>query len=534
MNFKNCLECYKIFFKKTKYSQKQWNNRLFCSRKCAALFREKFKYRNIIITSQQIYKKCLRCQLWFSIDNFYYNKYKPYRLAICKTCFSYKTKKTKMIKIKYTALALQPIFTGSDEDTGTTKTLRREKVTLHKVTSHTSWFKTENSRRAAILTILEAVWRKIDFEGMSSMRRLKIYDEFSSKMLAATKVRTKFQFLNELCRLFNIRSLSDTYISDILQRFSDDELLNLVREEQQFLILLLREKRQKAQKCREEAQEVDTVGGFDLPEDEKEKNKKEYFDLKTAGRDFEKDKDILPLVFRKTFDRIPYISGNSIRGILRRVAMRDFCDRVGIKKLDKNIYHQLFTGGNITDSTKFEDITKREEYIAMCPMIGLFGSAIGNMTIEGELKVGAMRPLCREHNNGDASFHELLGFEFGTRRDDVKLERNIEIVDKNEKDKPQQMKYDYEVFIKGTRFEHQFICTSQVSLIKSAFYHLLNLFKDQPFIGGVSGVGNGEVELDYLTESDLNYLTDSVLENEYLEYLRNPDNRLKIQEYFAV
>jgi hypothetical protein len=38
--------------------------------------------------------------------------------------------------------------------------------------------------------------------------------------------------------------------------------------------------------------------------------------------------------------------------------MRDFCNITGIKSLEKNIYHQLFTGGNITDATKFENIEK--------------------------------------------------------------------------------------------------------------------------------------------------------------------------------
>jgi hypothetical protein len=35
-----------------------------------------------------------------------------------------------MIRISYITTARQPIFTGSDEDAGTMKTLRREKVAL--------------------------------------------------------------------------------------------------------------------------------------------------------------------------------------------------------------------------------------------------------------------------------------------------------------------------------------------------------------------------------------------------------------------
>lgn len=439
-----------------------------------------------------------------------------------------------MIKIKYKTVARQSIFTGSDEDSGIIKTLRREKVALLNPITHKSWFKSENSRRAAALWILEEIWRKINFEDMSSSRRMRIWDEFSTKMLAATRVRTRLQFLNEFARSFNVKSLSNPNISDLIQRFSDEELLTLLREEQQFLILLLRNKREAAKerfknKDQSATPEIDCFdaveyGFADKDFTESQPEEKKGFDLKRFGRD-QKAED-KPLKFTKAFDRIPYISGNSIRGILRRLAMRDFCERSGIKKLEKNIYHQLFTGGNITDSTMYENIEQREEYIAMCPMIGLFGSAIGNMTIEGEMKVGAMRPLCSEHGNGESSFWEFLGTEFGVRRDDSKLERYIDLkkeADKK-KDKPQQMKYGYETFIKGSQFEHQFVCSTYEPLIESAFYHVLKVFKENSFVGGMSAIGNGELDIDYQIPKSAEKL--------YLVYLE--DNKGAIQKYFKV
>jgi len=429
-----------------------------------------------------------------------------------------------MRKIQYTATALQPIFTGSDEDAGTLKTLRREKVKLPKAIRHKSWFKSENSRRVAILMILERIWKSIDFEPMRAMRKLKIWDEFSSKLLAATRIKTRFQFINELCRFFNIKALNDDKISDILQRFSDDEFLNIIREEQQFLVLLLRNKRAKEKDTyKRKKQENEDSMLEDLPEERKEDDSKNYFGLKNYGKETDNDSD--KLYFSKTFDRVPYISGNSIRGILRRLVMYDFCQLVGIEKLEKNMYHQLFTGGNITDSTIYEDIAQREKYIAMCPMIGLFGSAIGNMTITGELKVGAMRPICKEHRTGDISFWELLNTEFGVRRDDSKLERDIKIITESaKKEKPQQMKYEYEVFIKGTEFNHQFICVTHDELIESAFYHTLSLFKQTPFVGGASAIGNGHISLDYVVDSQQTAL--------YLKYLQ--DSKAEIQDYFKV
>lgn len=445
-----------------------------------------------------------------------------------------------MIKIEYEAAALQPIHTGSDEDSGTVKTLRREKVAISKPISHVSWFKSENSRRIAVLWILEEFWKKIDFENMSTARRMKIWDEFSGKMLAATRVKTRFQFLNEFAGSFNIKALSNPDIGDLIQRFSDEEFLTLLRDEQQFLILILRNKRQiSAERYKEQSKkqsaEESFVDYFDMAEyglpceieegeEEKKEKKEKKFNLKLFGRGQKETEKFL--VFTKTFDRVPYISGNSIRGIMRRMAMFDFCQRVGIEKLKKAIYHQLFTGGNITDSTIYEDIVQREKYITMCPMIGLFGSAIGNMTITGELKVGALRPICKEHNTGEISFWELIGFEFGTRRDDAKTERGLKIInpEKDGKKRTDQMKYGYETFIKGTRFNHQFICSTYDKLIESAFWHMLKLFKEECFVGGMSAVGNGQMDLDYKVEKGKEEL--------YLNYLE--EHKTEIQEYFEV
>lgn len=406
-----------------------------------------------------------------------------------------------MIKTDYIITAKQPIFTGSDEDTGIIRTLRREKVCLTNPVSHVSAFQTENERRKAILEILESVWTQIDFENMSNSRKMRIWDEFSSKILAATRVRTKEQFLNVLCQSFGIRAFRNTNILEDFQSFGDIEFLDTIREELQFLVLLIRKRRQEIKdNAGKPIKTEPQYSLFDPPE--------------TPEPDPE-------LTFEKHFESIPYISGNSIRGILRRIVMRDFCDIVGITKLDKEMYHQLFTGGNITDSTAYEDIARREEYIAMCPMIGLFGSAIGNMTIEGELKVGGARPVCLEHGNGDVSFWELLGTEFGTRRDDSKLEREIEITNVNPEEK-NQMKYGYEVFVPGTKFSHCFICTTHSELVESAYWHTLKLFAENPIIGGSSSVGNGLVEQDYKVGKKADKL--------YLDYLN--DNAEKIREYF--
>jgi hypothetical protein len=250
----------------------------------------------------------------------------------------------------------------------------------------------------------------------------------------------------------------------------------------------------------------------------KVKNKNQQADLFSP----EEYKPSESMKFSKHFDNVPFVAGNSIRGLMRRLAMRDFCKLAGIDKLEKTIYHQLFTGGTITDSTGFEDIEKREEYIKMCPMIGLFGSAIGNMTIQGELKVGGARLRCKENGTGSKSYWELTQLSFGTRLDSSKTEKDLEItaVQGGEKN---QMKYEYEVFIKGAKFDSVFAVTTDDELIVSAFWHAVKLLKDFGYILGNSARDSGMVDIDIEIKKTAN--------KKYLEYIE--ENKSKIKSYFS-
>lgn len=399
-----------------------------------------------------------------------------------------------MLKIKHTFTALQPVFTGSDENHGTQRSLRREKIIMKNPVRITSKFTSDELRRDAILKIILNVWKNIDFDSMSNSRIMGIWDEFSSKLISSTSVRTRFQFLNELCSKFDVRSLTDDYIVEMIDLFNDDEFLETIRNEYQYLALRLRK----------------------LVKDLKEKDEKiSYFDFKSNNGN--------GIVFEKNYDNVPYISGNSIRGLLRRLVMYDFCKLAGINKMDKYLYHQLFTGGNLTASTDTEDIERRENYIEMCPMIGLLGSAIGNMTIEGELKVGGARLQCLENGSGTLSYWELVNVIFGTRLDSSKTEQEIELVETG-KEPTSQMKYEYEMFIVGSRFDQTFALTTDNPLLISAFWRMMELFRENNYICGLSARDAGEIEINIDIPAGASQL--------YLDHIES--KKEEIQEYFAL
>ena len=224
--------------------------------------------------------------------------------------------------------------------------------------------------------------------------------------------------------------------------------------------------------------------------------------------------------FVKNFENVPYFGGNSIRGYLRRIMMYDYCKLAGVSIMNKDIYYQLFTGGNITDSTAFEDIAKREKYIEMCPAIGLLGSAIGNMTIEGEMKVIGARLRCKENGTGDLSFWQLIEQNFGTRLDSSKREKEIEIV--NNTEQKSQMMYQYENFIIDSVFDSAFVLTTEDELMISAFWRMMKLWKENNFIGGNSARDSGmiEISMDIPENGDA----------KYLEYITEKTEEIK--EYF--
>lgn len=412
------------------------------------------------------------------------------------------------MRVNYSFVAETPLFTGSNEKSGTLRTLRREKRKLKKPVSFESTFDSQNERTAAIMDIVYQVYSAID----SKLKRENygFYEAYANKVYGATFVNSKRNFLTTLMKSCDVQTLPEggaKIVRNALDKFNDVELLEVIREEHSYLMLLLREYvafYKDSNKVNKEGIEKPTL----------------FEQLFDSG-----NPDTEQLNFKKSFEEIPYFGGNSIRGYLRRLAMYDFACLTGIEKLKKETYHQLFTGGNITDSTHFEDIGKREDFIRNCPMIGLLGSAIGNMTIEGELLVQGARLQCLENGTGDVSFWEQIERNFGTRLDSSKREKAVKIEEDKEKEAPtSQMIYEYENFVTGSIFDASFILRTEDSLLISAFWRIIKLWAEQPIIGGNSARDSGIIKLNIDIPKDA--------DKEYLDYLKA--NKDKIKAMFDV
>jgi len=388
------------------------------------------------------------------------------------------------MKVNYSFTALTPLFTGGDENNGTLRTLRREKRLLTNPVKFKSIFNNKIERTKALMNLVYPVYTNID-------KNLKadnygFYEAYANKVKAALATENKKQFLNKLlesCGIVVLADGSSQLVREALDKFSDVEFLETMREEHQYLMILLRE----------------YVSWY-------RSNEGKQIGAHMSIWEQQSDPLIEEIEFIKNFENVPYFGGNSIRGYLRRVIMYDYCKLAGVSKMNKDTYHQLFTGGNITDSTGFEDIAKREKYIEMCPAIGLLGSAIGNMTIEGEMKVIGARLRCKENGTGDLSFWQLIEQNFGTRLDSSKREKEIEIV--NNTEQKSQMIYQYENFISGSVFDSAFVLITEDELMLSTFWRMMKLWKENNFIGGNSARDSGliDIAMDIPTNADAKYL----------------------------
>ena len=212
-------------------------------------------------------------------------------------------------------------------------------------------------------------------------------------------------------------------------------------------------------------------------------------------------------VYSPTDDAIidlPVISGNAIRGMLRRLVMADMLERVGYQLNSTKLHHALFTGGILESTDEASgvlDLALKNRVRERIPPLALFGTALGNQMIRGCLTVEFAFPVCAERREylppalaadprARRSVREWTAFSFKTRRDDLRAERA-------EDEQAVQMKVDYEHFVVGTLFSHRFVLIEPSALELSCFAHMLDLWRERPYVGGKAASGHGKLRIVY-------------------------------------
>jgi hypothetical protein len=239
---------------------------------------------------------------------------------------------------------------------------------------------------------------------------------------------------------------------------------------------------------------------------------------------------------------IPLIHGNALRGVWRRIIMHDLSNvlDIGYKndedssfRLEKDAYHALFSGGTFKEVAEKDSgkvyIKFKQNIRELIPPIALLGTAYGNQPISGSLQISHLLPLCSElkeylpeaipekyQNRLDLSVFENLDFMFQTRKDDLREERK-------EGEQAIQMLIKYEIMKPGTVFYNELKLVDYSDLELSCLARVIELWSQNPRIGGKSAVGLGklkpEFEFDISSEKYMNFLKDN--KEEILNFLED-------------
>lgn len=100
------------------------------------------------------------------------------------------------------------------------------------------------------------------------------------------------------------------------------------------------------------------------------------------------------------------VSGNAMRGILRDAGMYYMCQLLGYgmpdetgkpRGLSVQAFHLLFSGGSLGGQTsRGLDIDFARQHRELIPLLSVLGAASGNQMLDGLVKIGFLRPICRE------------------------------------------------------------------------------------------------------------------------------------------
>jgi GH43 family beta-xylosidase len=119
------------------------------------------------------------------------------------------------------------------------------------------------------LNVVEAVWHGINWESVASRRRMKIYDEYAAKIRSSAHTGRFTHFFGNLCRKMESSPTGKwaeqarIAIERIEKYQLDLDVLELIIAENQYLVLLLRERNEtrKAEREEAEARKQMTLGG---------------------------------------------------------------------------------------------------------------------------------------------------------------------------------------------------------------------------------------------------------------------------------
>jgi hypothetical protein len=201
-------------------------------------------------------------------------------------------------------------------------------------------------------------------------------------------------------------------------------------------------------------------------------------------------------------EAVPVVSGNSLRGQLRDLLAADFLDRLSEDgdplEVSDTLSIALYAGGALERTAGPGKLNRRliHDIRDNILPLSLLGTAISDQLIEGRIDIGQLLPIASETNgytgrDADKSVFEFVDETFYTRQDD-------RVGGRQGDEDAQQMKFNVQVLVPGTRLHHDLTLRSgHTDLDAACLGHAFDLFGERPVIGGMAARGHGTVEFEY-------------------------------------
>lgn len=210
------------------------------------------------------------------------------------------------------------------------------------------------------------------------------------------------------------------------------------------------------------------------------------------------------------FVRLPFYSGNAIRGQIRDLLADHFVKEIGLEpgnkrfgdSLKKWFAYAIYSGGSLTEkSADTKSILKtsggsalnpggiskiREQF----PSLSVLGWSFGNRMLSGSCKFGDLRPVCYEWGyDTEITIYNLLEWQYLTRREDF---------EDHEDKKNSSMIANTECLKTGTQLQGGIDFDFFIDdLEKSVIGKGLELLKKSSWIGAENSRGFGSIEIEY-------------------------------------
>ncbi len=196
--------------------------------------------------------------------------------------------------------------------------------------------------------------------------------------------------------------------------------------------------------------------------------------------------------------RVPAISGNALRGVMRRIVMREFLESAGLNVGSRGfdqLYAALANGGHLSGSESGLDPVYVRDLRAALPPLSLFGAALQTWMLKGRMRIGILWPRCEEA----AALGLVASGAYAPGEELISEVAHVRHVDRDMQD-PEisgvtPMPTTMETLITGTVLESAIDFDRNATEVEKSC--VAWALKRIPALGGKSSVGFGSVRIDY-------------------------------------